>query len=31
MFRYKDDVVSLNHFVDRIYPIEPEIKDAEII
>ena len=28
MFRYKGDVVSLNHFVDRIYPIEPEIKDA---
>jgi hypothetical protein len=28
MFRYKDDVLSLNHFVDRIYPIEPEIKDA---
>jgi hypothetical protein len=28
MFRYKDDVLSLNHFVYRIYPIEPEIKDA---
>jgi hypothetical protein len=28
MFRYKGDVLSLNHFVDRIYPIEPEIKDA---
>jgi hypothetical protein len=28
MFRYKDDVLSLNHCVDRIYPIEPEIKDA---
>ena len=27
MFRYKDDVLSLNNFVDRIYPIEPEIKD----
>ena len=26
MFRYKDDVLSLNNFVDRIYPIEPEIK-----
>jgi hypothetical protein len=28
MFRYKDDVLSLNHFVVRIYPIEPEIKDT---
>ena len=28
MFRYKDDVLSLNHFVDRIYSIEPKIKDA---
>ena len=28
MFRYKDDILSLNNFVDRIYPIEPEIKDA---
>jgi hypothetical protein len=28
MFRYKDDVLSLNNFVDRIYPIEPEIKDT---
>jgi hypothetical protein len=28
MFRYKDDVLSLNHFLDLIYPIEPEIKDA---
>ena len=28
MFRYKNDVFSLNHFVDRIYPIEPEIKDT---
>ena len=27
MFRYIDDVLSLNNFVDRIYPIEPEIKD----
>ena len=31
-FRYIDDVLSLNYskfgeFVDRIYPIEPEIKD----
>jgi hypothetical protein len=24
----KDDILSLNSFVDRIYPIEPEIKDA---
>jgi hypothetical protein len=23
MFRYKDDVLSLNKFVDRIYPIDP--------
>jgi hypothetical protein len=28
LFRYKDDILSLNSFVDRIYPIEPEIKDA---
>ena len=28
MFRYKGDVLSLNRFVDRIYPIEPEKKDA---
>jgi hypothetical protein len=28
MFRYKGDVLSLNHFVDRIYPIEPDIKEA---
>jgi hypothetical protein len=28
MFRYKDDVHSLNNFVDRIYSIEPEIKDT---
>ena len=28
MFRYKDDVLSLNNFTDRIYPIEPEIKDT---
>jgi hypothetical protein len=28
MFRYKDDVLSLNNFVDRIYPIDPEIKDT---
>jgi hypothetical protein len=28
MVRYKDDVLSLNNFVDRIYPIEPEIKDT---
>jgi hypothetical protein len=28
MFRYKDDVLSLNNFVDRIYSIEPEIKDT---
>ena len=27
-FRYKDDVLSLNNYVDRIYPIEPEIKDT---
>jgi hypothetical protein len=27
MFRHKGDVLSLNNFVDRIYPIEPEIKD----
>jgi hypothetical protein len=25
-FRYKDDVLSLNNYVDRFYPIEPEIK-----
>jgi hypothetical protein len=28
MFRYKDDVLSLNNLDDRIYPIEPEIKDT---
>jgi hypothetical protein len=33
MFRYIDDVISLNNsrvgdFVDRIYPIELEIKDT---
>jgi hypothetical protein len=28
MFRYTDDVLSLNNFVDRIYPIEPEKKDT---
>ena len=28
MFDYKDDVLSFNNFVDRIYPIEPEIKDT---
>ena len=28
MFRYKDDVLSLNNCVDRIYSIEPEIKDT---
>ena len=28
MFRYTDDVFSLNNFVDRIYPIEPEKKDT---
>ena len=27
-FRYKDDVLSLDNYVDRIYPIEPEIKDT---
>ena len=27
-FRYKDDVLSLNNYVDRFYPIEPEIKDT---
>ena len=27
MFDYKDDVLSFNNFVDRIYSIEPEIKD----
>jgi hypothetical protein len=26
--RYKDDVLSLDNYVDRIYPIEPEIKDT---
>ena len=25
MFGYKDDVISLNDFVDSIYPIEPEL------
>jgi hypothetical protein len=28
MFGYKDDVLSLNNFVDGIYPIEPEINDT---
>jgi hypothetical protein len=28
MFRYADNVLSLNNFVDRIYPIEPEKKDT---
>jgi hypothetical protein len=28
MFRYKDDVLSLNNYIDRFYPIEPEIKDT---
>jgi hypothetical protein len=28
MFGYTDDVLSLNNFVDRIYPIEPEINDT---
>ena len=27
-FRYKDDVLSQDNYVDRIYPIEPEIKDT---
>jgi hypothetical protein len=27
-FRYKVDVLSLNNYVDRFYPIEPEIKDT---
>ena len=27
-FRYKDDVLSLDNYVDHIYPIEPEIKDT---
>ena len=27
-FRYKDDVLSLDNYVDRIYPIEPDIKDT---
>jgi hypothetical protein len=27
-FRYEDDVLSLNNSVDRIYPIENEIKDT---
>jgi hypothetical protein len=27
-FRYKDDVLSLNNYVDRFYPIEPEINDT---
>ena len=27
-FRNKDDVLSLDNYVDRIYPIEPEIKDT---
>ena len=28
MFGYTYDVLSLNNFVDRIYPIEPEINDT---
>ena len=28
MFGYTDDVLSLNNFVDSIYPIEPEIIDT---
>jgi hypothetical protein len=27
-FRYKDDVLSLNNYVDRFYPIELEINDT---
>jgi hypothetical protein len=27
-FRYKDDVLSPDNYVDRLYPIEPEIKDT---
>ena len=27
-FRYTDDVLSLDNYVDRNYPIEPEIKDT---
>jgi hypothetical protein len=27
-FRYKDDVLSIDNYVDCIYPIEPEIKDS---
>ena len=27
-FRYEDDVLSLNNYVNRFYPIEPEIKDT---
>ena len=27
-FRYKDDVLSLNNYIDRFYPIEPEINDT---
>ena len=27
-FHYEDDVLSLNNYVDRIYPIENEIKDT---
>ena len=27
-FRSKDDVLSLDNYVDRIYPIEPDIKDT---
>jgi hypothetical protein len=28
MFDYNDDVLSFNNCGDRIYPIEPEIKDT---
>jgi hypothetical protein len=28
VIRYEDDVLSLNNSVDRIYPIENEIKDT---
>jgi hypothetical protein len=28
MFGYKDDVLLLNNFADRIYPIVPEINDT---
>jgi hypothetical protein len=29
-FGYKDDVLSLNNYVDRIHPIEPEIKEERL-